>query len=93
MHLTSWKDDYENLLHADDRELEEALISARRISWKNFGKQIGFYAPSFSYYKTKYLHSSPTTFPTISVTGSSCALKCKHCNGKVLETMLPATTP
>ena len=93
MHLTSWKDDYENLLHADDRELEEALTSARKISWKNFGKQIGFYAPSFSYYKTKYLHSSPTTFPTISVTGSSCALKCKHCNGKVLETMLPATTP
>ena len=93
MHLTSWKGDYENLLHADDRELEEALARARKISWKNFGKQIGFYAPSFSYYKTKYLHSSPTTFPTISVTGSSCALKCKHCNGKVLETMLPATSP
>ena len=33
------------------------------------------------------------TFPSISVTGSSCALKCKHCGGKVLNTMVPATTP
>ena len=91
--MTSWIDDYESLLHADDRELEEALTSARSISWKNFGKQIRFYAPSFAHYKTRYFHSSPSAFPTISVTGSSCALKCKHCYGKVLETMLPATTP
>jgi uncharacterized radical SAM superfamily protein len=93
MRLTSWKDHYESLLHADDRELEEALTGARNISWKNFGKQIRFYAPSFARYKTKCFRSSPTAFPTISVTGSSCALKCKHCDGKVLETMLSATTP
>jgi uncharacterized radical SAM superfamily protein len=57
------------------------------------GKKIYFYAPSFMYYKTGYYHSLPTCFPTISVTGKSCALKCKHCGGKVLETMYPATTP
>jgi hypothetical protein len=93
MLLMGWKDDYESLMHADDRELEEALTDARNISWKNFGKQIRFYAPSFAHYNTRYFRSSPTTFPTISVTGSSCALKCKHCGGKVLETMLSAPTP
>jgi hypothetical protein len=56
-------------------------------------KKIRFYAPSFMYYKTSYYSSSPTDFPTISVTGKSCALKCKHCGGKILETMYPATTP
>ncbi len=91
--MTNWEDDYESLLQADGRELEEALTTARNISWKNFGKQIRFYAPSFTYYKTEHFRSSPTTFPTISVTGSFCALKCKHCGGKVLETMLSATTP
>ncbi|MFQ6064428.1 MAG: radical SAM protein [Candidatus Bathyarchaeia archaeon] len=91
--MTKWEDDYEGLLQADGRELEEALTTARNISWRNFGKQISFYAPSFTYYKTKYFNSSPTAFPTISVTGPSCALKCKHCRGKVLETMLPASTP
>ena len=55
--------------------------------------KIRFYAPSFIYYKTKYFRSSPAAFPSISITGSSCALKCKHCNGKVLDTMFPALTP
>lgn len=32
-------------------------------------------------------------YPAISVTGSECELMCKHCKGKLLETMLPATTP
>ena len=56
-------------------------------------KQIRFYAPSFTYYKTKHYRSSPTSFPTVSVTGASCALNCKHCGGKVLETMHPALSP
>jgi len=56
-------------------------------------RNIHFYAPSFMYYKTSYFCSSPKDFPTISVTGAGCALKCKHCGGLVLETMYPATTP
>lgn len=31
-------------------------------------------------------------FPSFSVTGSSCALMCKHCKGKLLESLIPATT-
>jgi uncharacterized radical SAM superfamily protein len=56
-------------------------------------KAVHFYAPSFTYYKTSHYHSSPTRFPTISVTGTACALNCKHCEAKVLQTMHPATTP
>ena len=86
-------DIYGDLMRADDRELEKATNMAQKVSWKNFGKKIRFYAPSFIYYKTNYFHSSPTAFPSISITGSSCALKCKHCDGKVLNTMFPALTP
>jgi len=91
--VSSLNHSYESLLHASDEELENALTQAQDISWKNFGKKIRFYAPSFVYYKTNYFCSSPTAFPSISVTGSFCALKCKHCGGKVLNTMLPALTP
>jgi len=56
-------------------------------------EKIRFYAPSFMYYKTDHFCSSPTAFPSISVTGPYCGLKCKHCGGKVLNTMLPALTP
>jgi len=61
--------------------------------YKPISNTIRFYAPSFTYYKTKHNCSSTTDFPTISVTGNACALNCKHCGGKVLETMHPALTP
>jgi len=56
---------------------------------RSIADKIRFYAPGFTYYKTSYFRSSPTDFPTISVTGKACALKCKHCSGLILETMHP----
>jgi uncharacterized radical SAM superfamily protein len=85
--------DHNDLPHTNDEELRKSLSTARSISRKNFGKKIRFYAPSFIHYENSYFRSSPTAFPTISITGSSCALKCKHCGGKVLNTMISAPTP
>jgi uncharacterized radical SAM superfamily protein len=31
-------------------------------------------------------------FPSISITGSKCSLMCQHCRGKLLESLIPATT-
>jgi uncharacterized radical SAM superfamily protein len=31
-------------------------------------------------------------FPSLSITGSSCALMCQHCKGKLLEALVPAKT-
>ncbi len=56
-------------------------------------KRIRFYAPSFTYYQTAAFCSAGKEFPTVSVTGKGCVLKCKHCGGKVLETMYPAESP
>jgi uncharacterized radical SAM superfamily protein len=79
----------ETLWQIDEDELMALLDSGALVAKP---KHIRFYAPSFMYYKTSYYCSSPRNFPTISITGSGCALKCKHCGGKVLETMYPATT-
>jgi len=72
------------------KELTNLLDTSTLVSKS---KKIHFYAPSFMYYKTSYYCSSQNDFPTISVTGKGCALNCKHCGGKVLETMYPATAP
>jgi uncharacterized radical SAM superfamily protein len=72
---------------------ENMLEESRRISRERFGKKIHFYAPSFIHYKTSNFCSTPSAFPAISLTGSKCALNCKHCGGKILNTMIPATTP
>jgi uncharacterized radical SAM superfamily protein len=69
-------------------ELEKDLGKARATSWKNLGKRIHFYSPSFSHRK-----SSRLSFPSISITGNSCSLNCLHCQGIVLKTMISASTP
>ncbi|MEE8571216.1 radical SAM protein [Candidatus Bathyarchaeota archaeon] len=73
--------------------LDTLLEASRQLGWKNFGKKIVFYAPSFAPYTNTHFHASPWDFPSISITGTACALKCKHCDGRVLGTMIPATTP
>jgi uncharacterized radical SAM superfamily protein len=74
-------------------DLERLIAASRRRSWDLFGKTIKFYAPSFVRYQTAYYTAPVKAFPSISITGSSCALRCQHCKGIVLETMIPATTP
>jgi hypothetical protein len=80
----------ETIWNVDEEELRHILDTGAFASKQ---RKIHFYAPSFMYYRTSVYHSSPTGFPTISVTGQGCALNCKHCSGVVLKTMYSATTP
>ena len=75
------------------KDLESGIKKARELSWANFGRKIRFYAPSFMHYRNKYFRSSRLVFPSISITGRGCSLNCKHCGGRILETMIPAETP
>jgi uncharacterized radical SAM superfamily protein len=72
---------------------EQVVKLIRSGYFANSSGKIRFYAPSFRYYQTGYFRSSPAAFPSISITGRFCTLKCKHCGGKVLNTMMPAVTP
>ena len=72
---------------------EKDLLQTLEASALSKTSTIHFYAPSFTYYKTKYFCSESKSFPTISITGTSCALNCGHCGGKVLETMHQAKSP
>lgn len=74
---------------ADDELLELLNTSDQFVH----PKSIHFYAPCFMNYTSSLFHSKNEEFPTISITAGGCALKCKHCGGKVLDTMYPATTP
>lgn len=79
----------ETVWRLNELELLDVLNDGLHIpQWKG----IRFYVPSFMHYKTSHYCSSPEEFPTISVTGKGCALKCKHCGGKVLNTMYPVAT-
>ncbi|HRK17584.1 MAG TPA: radical SAM protein [Hyphomicrobiaceae bacterium] len=69
------------------REMERAAPAVRR-------RPITFSMPSFKSYDTAEIKGcSKNSFPAFSVTGGACALDCDHCQAKILEPMIPATTP
>lgn len=59
-----------------------------------FSDILSLHAPGMVHYDTEfYTATDPYRFPSISVSGSGCSLNCEHCNSKLLETMIAATTP
>lgn len=68
--------------------LQNNLEQARTLSYAKFGRQIAWFVPgmfNWNGHRGKY--------PALSITGADCALKCPHCQGKLLKTMLPAQDP
>jgi len=80
----------EEIWSLKDDELIE-LLNSGRLEPKP--RKVSFYTPSFAYHKPTPISCSQPKFPTISITGKTCALGCKHCGGKVLQTMQTAETP
>lgn len=78
------------LWNSSEKEIYTMLNAG---SFASKPRTVRFYAPSFTYYKTKVYNSPPNSFPTFSVTASGCALDCKHCGGRVLQTMHATNTP
>lgn len=75
-------------------ELAPFFEEAYGLSRKRFSDVIAFYMPGMIHFDAPfYRATNPHRFPSISVTGTSCELRCEHCSGKLLETMIPATTP
>jgi len=69
-------------------DLNELITKSRKISWQKFGKNITFYHPGMFKYNGCW-----GKYPAISITGSHCELQCDHCQSKILESMISATTP
>ena len=76
---------------AFDRGLVDALEAEARD--RPLGP-LRFYTPTFRSYATDDLRGcGKNRFPAFSVTGGICALNCDHCQAKILEPMIPATSP
>jgi hypothetical protein len=71
-----------------DTVLSKPLARAARVSWDRLGKVVTFYLPGmirYGYERGQY--------PAFSISGAECELKCDHCRGKLLQSMIPAATP
>ncbi|MGA2682506.1 MAG: radical SAM protein [Candidatus Bathyarchaeia archaeon] len=64
----------------DATQILSLSATTRALSDKQMGRKINFY------YTSRY-------FPALSVTGSECALRCKHCQTKLLQNLTAAPSP
>ena len=73
--------------------LTELQSEAFRIRKARFGNELTFSFPGTVSYHDNTLPFQENRFAAISVTGSHCDLRCAHCKGKLLESMIPAEDP
>ncbi len=73
---------------ASSRPLDELLSEANELSRENLGNTLMCFIPGKMHYM-----KDRGRYPTISITGKACALNCDHCQGHILATMTPATSP
>ena len=81
-------------------DLEDAPIDAslvRRFEARSKSSplpHIRFSTPTFKEYSSTELKGcGKNSFPAFSITAGACGLNCDHCQKKILEPMIPATTP
>ncbi len=60
---------------------------AGQTSWDRFGRTITFYVPGMFRYD-----DIAGKYQAVSITGGHCVLQCDHCQGKLLQSMIWATT-
>ena len=67
--------------------------SAWAVRKESFPDVVYFSTPGFIRYDTEWHKNSSLDFVSVSITGKACSLGCDHCNGHILNRMVPATTP
>ena len=81
-------------------ELEDAAFDAdlvaelERAGPVTASRPMRFSTPTFKDYASSELKGcGKNSFPAFSITAGGCALMCDHCQAKILEPMIPATSP
>jgi uncharacterized radical SAM superfamily protein len=91
----SWFDKVAALEALEDAPLDRALVDElERAAPRAAGRAIRFSTPTFKAYSSCEMEGcGKNSFPAFSVTAAGCALNCDHCQAKILEPMIPATSP
>jgi uncharacterized radical SAM superfamily protein len=79
----------------EDAPLDAALVAGmEREAPRALARPIRFSTPTFRTYSSCELEGcAANSFPAFSVTAGGCALMCDHCQARILEPMIPATSP
>jgi lipoyl synthase len=90
-----WMDRVAAIEELEGAALDGGLIAeCERATPSAAGREIRFSTPTFKVYSSCDIEGcGKNSFPAFSVTAGGCALMCDHCQAKILEPMIPATSP
>jgi len=78
----------------EDAPFDPQLVAEMERSGAPALRPIRFSTPTFKAYSSCELEGcGKNSFPAFSITAGGCALNCDHCRAKILEPMIPATSP
>ena len=91
----SWLERLNGIEELEDAPLDAALVGElERNAVLAASRPIRFSTPTFKAYSSCDMEGcGKNSFPAFSVTAGGCALNCDHCQARILEPMLPATSP
>jgi uncharacterized radical SAM superfamily protein len=90
-----WLDAMQDIEDLEDAEFDASLVADfERRSDRVVSRPIRFSTPTFKEYESTELEGcGKNSFPAFSITAGECGLNCDHCQKKILEPMIPATSP
>lgn len=78
----------------EDAPFDPVLVAEMEQAGASALRPIRFSTPTFKAYSSCELEGcGKNSFPAFSITAGGCALNCDHCRAKILEPMIPATSP
>ncbi|HJS76348.1 MAG TPA: radical SAM protein [Burkholderiales bacterium] len=91
----AWLEALGSIEALEDAALDRALLARfERSAALVRGREIRFSTPTFRAYSSCDMEGcGKNSFPAFSITAAGCALMCEHCQAKILEPMIPATSP
>ncbi len=91
----AWLEEIAAIEALEDCAFDADLVAAMQARASNaVGRPVMLSTPTFKEYDTPDVKGcGKNSFPAFSITGSACALNCDHCQTKILEPMISATSP
>ncbi len=90
-----WMEGLAGIEPLEDAGFDAALLGEMEAAAPRLAERpVRFSTPTFREYASSELKGcGKNSFPAFSVTAGACALDCDHCRAKILEPMIPATSP
>ena len=91
----AWLDRLGAIEELEDAEFDPGLVARMEAAaTRSVDRPLRFSTPTFKEYSTSEIQGcGKNSFPAFSITAAGCALNCDHCQKRILEPMIPATSP